>query len=395
MNVQSTASVSTSSNVEASNISKQRESGIELLKVISIFLIVLCHVTNTLQGGACNESVLGEFVLNYSKPGSGITNLILSIILYSGMLGNLIFIVSSSWFLVDRNKCNYKKLLRIFIDVFVISILCLLATGMYTGFSKITHKDIIYSFLPNYFANNWYITYYIVIALISPGLNWIIKNLNQQSHFILSIVLFALIFILGFVTGPAFNNLLITWISIYFIVAYFKLYGEKFCDSIKPNVILVIIGLLGIISVIILTYYLGSKFSIFKDTTRWNKLNNPFHLLISLGSFNLVRKIKFKSKFVNYISSLSLLTYIIHENLLLRSYIRPLVWNYIYTSYGYHLVLLWVLIFTVILFISSILVSALYNISLQKLIHKLSDKIFTLLSKLTNWTKTTLIKIIK
>ena len=373
-----------------------RKSGIELLKIIAIILIVLSHVIQTL-GGSGSASLLGEWVIDFTTPGSGLTNLVLSILQYSGQLGNIIFVVCSSWFLLDKDTSNKKKLLRIFLDVFVISIINFIVIGLCVGFKTFTIKEIIRTIFPNYFCNNWFITCYFVFALITPILNKIIKSFNQQIHFIVSLVFFLLFFIAGFVYGPnsTFSNTLIIWITIYFIVAYFKLYGQKFCESKKINITLLLIGILGIIAITAITYFLGTKISLIKNNTRWSKANSPLFLFIAFGSLNLFNRTKFTSKFINYISSLSFLIYITHENVLFRTYIRPHIWNYIYTNLGYNLLFVWIAIYTLVLFIAALLISALYNVSLQKLIHELSDKIYILLSKLINWCQTKLINIIK
>ena len=388
-------SSTTSIDNEAINKPKApRKSGIELLKIIEIILIVLSHVLNTLDGA---ESLSGEWVIDFTTPGSGLTNLVLSILQYSGQLGNIIFVVCSSWFLVDKDTSNKKKLLRIFLDVFVISIIYLIVIGLCVGFKTFTIKEIIKSIFPNYFCNNWFITCYFVFALITPILNKIIKSFNQQIHFIVSLVFFLLFFIAGFVYGPnsTFSNTLIIWITIYFIVAYFKLYGQKFCESKKINITLLLIGVLGIIAITTITYFLGTKISLIKDNTRWSKPNSPLFLFIAFGSLNLFNRAKFTSKFINYISSLSFLIYITHENLLFRTYIRPQIWNYIYTNLGYNLLFVWLLVYTIVLFVVAMLISVLYNVSLRKSIHKLSDKIYQLLVKIINWCQTKLINIIK
>ena len=391
-----TSSTTQVDNNEASKINTPRKSGIELLKIIAIFLIVLSHVLRTLSGSG-SESLLGDWVINFTSQGSGFRNLVLCILQYSGQLGNIIFVVCSSWFLLDKETSNKKKLLRIFIDVFVISIIYLICLGAYMGFKTLTIEEIIKSIFPNYFAANWFITCYFVFALISPILNKVIKSFSKNTHFVVSLVFFFLFFIAGFIYGPDsnINCALIVWITIYFIVAYFKLYGQKFCASKKINIILLLIGILGIITITAITYYLGTKISLLQNATSWSKANSPFFLCIAFGSLNLFNKTKFTNKFINYISSLSFLIYIIHDNILFRTYIRPQIWNYIYTNLGYNLLFVWLLVYTIVLFVVAMLISVLYNVSLRKSIHKLSDKIYQLLVKIINWCQTKLINIIK
>lgn len=50
---------------------------------------------------------------------------------------------------------------------------------------------------------------------------------------------------------------------------------------------------------------------------------NPFLLAMSIAMFNIARNIHFKNRFINYISKLSLLIYIIHENIILEHILDP------------------------------------------------------------------------
>ena len=56
------------------------------------------------------------------------------------------------------------------------------------------------------------------------------------------------------------------------------------------------------------------------------KTSNPFTFLIALGSFGVALSKDYSNKVVNYISGLSLFIYLIHENLLVRSIVRPKMW---------------------------------------------------------------------
>ena len=69
-----------------------RDSGVELLKVIAIFLIVVSHVLQTLDGP-----------MSLDRETADPWRFSLSFFRYTGFVGNMIFFVSSAWFLVDRD----------------------------------------------------------------------------------------------------------------------------------------------------------------------------------------------------------------------------------------------------------------------------------------------------
>lgn len=116
---------------------------------------------------------------------------------------------------------------------------------------------------------------------------------------------------------------------------------------------------------------------------RWNDNGNVLFLIISFSSLNLMRMTKFNNKAIDYLSSLSMFMYIIHENLLFRKYVRPIIWEWIYNNMGYNYVIIWILIFAISLFFASLIVSILYDVSLKKLVHIISDKLLNLIKRIT------------
>lgn len=113
--------------------------------------------------------------------------------------------------------------------------------------------------------------------------------------------------------------------------------------NIKINIILFAGGLLGNTLTVILTNILGLHFEIFRDQLlKWNIRTNPFIILSAIAAFNIMRQLRFKNAIVNGISAYSLLIYIIHENLLVRTYFKPYIWHYIYNKFGYEHVIAWV-----------------------------------------------------
>lgn len=108
----------------------------------------------------------------------------------------------------------------------------------------------------------------------------------------------------------------------------------------------------------------------------WVNYCNPFIIFMSIAMFNIARNVHFKNRFINYISSLSLIVYIIHENLILRTYFRPAMWNYVYMNLGYTNVMGWVFIFVIIVFFFGIFSATLYSITIQKFVQKISNRLY-------------------
>lgn len=154
-------------------------------------------------------------------------------------------------------------------------------------------------------------------------------------------------------------------------------YLMSFVDNIRENIILFIIGVIGFIGIILITDICGLYSQVLSDKVmRWVNNCNPFLLAMSIAMFNIAKNIHFKNRFINYISKLSLLIYIIHENIILRTYFRPAMWNYVYKRFGYSDVIQWVFIISFIIFIFGILCSILYVLTLQRFVNKVSGKLY-------------------
>uniref|UniRef100_UPI00402846E0 hypothetical protein n=1 Tax=Gemmiger formicilis TaxID=745368 RepID=UPI00402846E0 len=104
--------------------------------------------------------------------------------------------------------------------------------------------------------------------------------------------------------------------------------------------------------------------------------------MAAFGLFNIFRNIEFSNRVINYISKLSLFIYLIHENMLLRTYYRPMLWHEVYNRFGYSYVLMWLLILAVGVFTFGLIMSILYEKTIGKGVEKATDSLLPLLRKL-------------
>lgn len=307
---------------------KYRESGIELLKIFAILLIITNHVVQTL----CEPNdyvTYHDYLMDISHATRNIQQLILAMLRYSGVFGNTLFFVCSAWFLCDRQISNKKKICYMIADVYVFSI-AFLGIAFIVNHGHIAAKLIIKELFPTTFANNWYITCYILFLLLYPWLNMIISKMTQ-TQLLRSCILLALLYIVvNFIKDRMFfTSILILWVAIYFVVSYIKFFMRQFSDNLAANVILALVGLVGNYGIIFLTNLLGLKMSFFSDKLLyWDKNCSPFLVMAAIGLLNIGRRANWKNKYINIVSRCSMLIYIIHDNLLVRTYYRPALWQY-------------------------------------------------------------------
>lgn len=369
-----------------------RNCGIEMLKIISIFLIIISHVVMTIR--LKNQFVsYDDYIFDFSYVSKGMSGIILAIFQHFGSLGNTIFFVCSSWFLLEKDTVSKNKWIKMFLEIWTISCAILLIMLIYTG-GRINNKLIIKSLLPNFFTNNWYVTAYLIFYPLHTVLNRIIKDLNQKNLLKITTVLFLLYCVCNSLYDSFFSSVIIMWITLYFFIAYIKIYMIELCNNIKVNSIVLIIGISIIFFLIVFTYIAGENNKFFANKMLfWNKNCNPIFWVIAVTSFNIFRKINIKSSFVNNISKYSLLIYIIHENILLRNYIRPYILHLIYNILGYKYIIVWVVLLSIVIFAFSLLIGIIYRVLFGKIIEKLAGKMIVLIDEIYKKYEKTMYKI--
>lgn len=356
------------------NLDRQtRKSGIELLKVLAIFLVVLGHVVQTLGSSG------GVYQLKLSSATTDMTQLVLAILRYTGAFGNSIFFVCSAWFLLDAKKWNLKKLLYLWLQVWSVSMLIMVIVCSLGDmpFQKWIFFESLFSVI---FGKNWYISCYIVFCLIAPLLNILLDSLTQRqllSVCVMGMILCAIQFLFSGYASPFVINDLVRWCIIYFWIAYMKRYLPQWTINRKYGFTFTAIGLLGYVGMIVLANILGQKVIVFADSlTRWCGNSNLFLLLTAVGLFLLANQVDMRSRVINEISKLSLLVYIIHENFILRQYYRPKIFEWLYAVNGSENLVLWVLGFAAAIFIGSVVISYCYQKTICRLLKRVCDWVY-------------------
>lgn len=350
-------------------LSKQaRNSSIELLRIIAIFLIVISHVSQTL----IDNNIYVPWS-DYHIPTTAtvnISNFLILIFRYFGPLGNAIFFICSAWFLIDNDRADGKKILKMLLEIWTVSVvICCSVLIIRNG--NVSFKLLIKQFFPTTFSNNWYMTCYLLFWPIHGVLNRMLSRLTQR-ELLFPATVSGLIYVgINFIkSGLFFTSPLILWVVIYIILTYIKRY-TSWISNRKVNLFLLIISLAINTALIIGTNFLGLHINFFSDKVlHWWNNANPFLLIATFSLFNLVRNLHFTNKAINYISSLSMLIYIIHENELLRTYYRPALWHYIYNQFGYDHLIFWVFVMSIGMFCFSVVMSMLYHHTLEKVVNK-------------------------
>lgn len=272
---------------------KERESSIELYKVIAIFLIVLSHVIQTLTEPNYVLGIGEGTFINIATATTDLNVLLLALFRICGALGNNMFFICSAWFLVNSKKMSLKKVIHMILDVWIINMIVF--WGLHAIGIQFQVSDTVRTFFPTTFANNWYITCYLLFYLIYPFLNRMLEQLNISEHFALTSFLFMIYFIIPVLPLEEINlffaNELVIFLATYVIVSFIKIYKNEWTENLKLNKGILFVSIVSYVVLILSVDYLGLRTNYFLNRlVRWNMNNSLFMFLIAFSSFNMMKK---------------------------------------------------------------------------------------------------------
>ena len=289
-----------------------RKSNIELLKIIAMVIICFSHVINPI---VYSLGLGNDFSLN---P----INWIFSFIKNSGWLGDFIFITCSCYFLYEYRKISWKKMilyyLSTYFELIFFWIICTICGA------TITKELTIKTFTSFILTEHWFVLVYIGFLACVPLLNLIVDKLNRKQHFIINIITLVIttilqVLILFGVLPFEADYKFTAFIFLFFIISYGRKYGNylfmKEHDT-KTNLIVAILSIVGWYGFIALFNCIGiNSPEMFSSSLNIVYFYSPIFYFLSISLFLLFKDLKVKdSKAINFISSLSLLFYVGHQN---------------------------------------------------------------------------------
>ena len=302
-------------------MNKIRNSNIELLRIISIIMIVFSHYC-----------VHGMGSSNISNLSVSVNRFILEIFTL-GNFGSILFVLISGYYLFESQKVKLKKLLRLifqilFYSVTIYLIFCLIGTKTFSI------KTLIKSALPITFKDYWFATVYIVLYIFHPFINKMLNSLTRKEHLIfIYLMIFIFSILRALTSADYYGNELIQFVMFYSIGAYFGKYPDNYFKDKRKSYRLMFISLFLLIISVIGFDLVGTKIKIFNGYSI-NLLSrvSPFVILFCISLFNIFANKKVcESKFINYSSTLIFGVYLISDN----KYIRPILWNNIFRCKEY------------------------------------------------------------
>lgn len=289
----------------------KRKANIELLRIISMILIVLHHYVA--HGGLVdidtisNNKFIGEFLY------------------IGGKLGVVIFILISGYFMVD-SKFKVRKLIKIYLEVlfYSLGIYLVLIFNNKIEFSLVSFFK---SILPISYGQYWFVTGYVGLYIFSPFINKLIKNLEKSQYITLILIgTITLVIIPTFTPkGNGIYSDVLYFIYLYVLAGYLKKYDIKFINSRKKCILLIAFMLIFILTISIISTFLGQHIKVFnKGIKYFDKSNSIPILILALSIFELFRMIEIpENKIIYLLARTSFAVYLIHDNV----NFKKILWN--------------------------------------------------------------------
>ena len=291
---------------------KKRVVGLDILRILSMLLITVIHYIG--------YSDIISLVNIQSSPAN--YAFLVAMKSYSRAAVN-IFVLITGYFMYTK-EFKIKRILKLWCEVeFYSLVIMIFALIFVDGSLKLT--NLVKSLFPLLSLHYWFVVTYVLLCLVSPGLNIIINKISRKIH--LAIIIIGGILITIYMQANPFaesqiyigHSHSIVWFSyLYILGAYISMYGSNLRK--RYWALVGFVAWICLCMIVIFEKKIPSQIELLDN-------NTVFSLILSVSIFILFKDIKIKSdKIVSIISEISACSfgvYLIQEH----QAIRKFFWN--------------------------------------------------------------------
>ena len=288
---------------------RERNSAMELLRILAMFLIVLHHYC--VHGG-----------FNHEAMGIGI-NLFLVQFARLGDLGVDLFMMISGFFMI-RSKPAVKKGLTLWSQVWFYSVAFFLLFYL-MGRAEWTKSTVLPVFFPVIYRAYWFFTAYLLVYIFSPYVNRLLGSLDFRAYTKLLVIALAIWSVIPTVFNKhrydpsLYGNELIQLLLLYAIGGYIRLYRERFDRRwLRYSLAPVCMGMMFLSTIVMDTTGNMAYSTYFYDRPSILTIGAAVGLMLIFLHFK-----PFHSRFINGVAACTFGVYLIHDNNL----VRPFLWG--------------------------------------------------------------------
>lgn len=360
---------------------KQRNSSIELLRIISMVMILSCHFAT--HGG-----------FSFDTSELSVPRLWWDVLEMGGYFGVDVFVLISGYFLVTSKGSifNFKRILKFWGQVFFYSVAIYFICGL-MGISDFGVTSMIKAFFPITFEVWWFASTYFVLYLIHPFLNMLLQKLDQNTYkALITMQLIMWCVIPTFTTSPYQGNILVWFVTLYCVAGYVRLFGLNTRFTVKGYAgFWLLFSGLRYLSCVVLTMISAKVSFVSGFILFFYEPQSILTFLSALSLFMVFEKMDMGHvKGINMVASATFGVYLIHEN----ETIRSLLWFGLFKNAQYQdsvLLIPYSILVTVIVYAACTLIDLLRQRSVEKpfmvLVDRYSEKVLKPFEKILDFIK--------
>lgn len=320
---------------------KERSSNIELLRLVSMFLVLTLHG----YGVALGLPSKVEFQLTPIPVSVRLIIESLSVVCVN------VFVLISGWFGIKPNLRGFAGFLFqcLFFSICISIIAPLFGIGESFSRADIGH----WLFFGKYYY--WFVKCYLCLYILAPVLNAFVHSVDKKTFLIVLIGFFAIQTIYGWTSSMGdFDRGLsvISFVGLYLMSRYIKVHGGmlfRFNKWIDLFIYLVLSLILAA------TYIVSITRGLDKVASHLFVYINPLVIASSVFLLLFFSKIRVKSTAVNYLARSAFAVYLLHLNIKIWNPFLDTCYN-LYTTHSYSRAFLLILLFLLAVFAIAIFI---------------------------------------
>ena len=296
----------------------ERDSRYELIRIVSMLLIMASHCVRCTAGGS----------YAFLEGAHGINYFCSHFVVMFGNVGTYLFIILTCWFSVDKVSFKADRLLKTLWQTWTTCVLCLIIAFIF-HIPSLSLKNFIRELMTPFDIQYWFVTTFCVFILALPMLQTLVGKMDDAR---LKFACMALLFICPFrgIIKTEIMGFFGDFVTVFFVVAYLKRHPQNWLE--KHNKLGLTLFMLFVIVCIAAGEFLPEKLfgkninggsgSLYILVIRKIRQRTVFQLWGAICTFYAFKHIPLKqSRIINSLARPAFGVYLWHFNLLLRAWI--------------------------------------------------------------------------
>lgn len=321
---------------------KERDSNMELMRIITMMMILLLHADFITTGCPGDKDAVMQPFVTLSK----------SYIEALTVIGVNVFVLLSGWYSIHPKQ---NRLVGLIVQVVFFHLVGL-------TFAFATQQSVNWRSIVSFMEGLWFVKAYLLLNILSPVLNTFTDHIDRQTFKYVLIGFFLMQSVYGWLP-PDYNMPFtkgfstISFIGLYLLARYVRIYKPHY-SLWRARTYLFVYLLLSL--VITLIYYARIRFTVpllplIGDMYTYT---SPLVILSSLTFLLLFSKLSLRSKVVNILAKSCFAVYLLHVNKYIWPYFDSAM-STLYQAYTYIIYLLYsttlcIIIYAIAIFLDRI-----------------------------------------